>query len=334
VPLEQEHVERFERAYGFPIPRGPGLRAAHLLERTLERPLDVLYLVGGNHLETMPDRRHARCALARVKCRVHQDIVINTSTLIEPEGEVIVLPAETRYEQKGGGTSTSTERRIRFTPEIPGPRIAEARAEWEIPALIGRKLHPSRSDLFDYETSADVRKEMGRLMPLYAGIERLEREGDALQWGGPQLGAERFDTPDGRARFSSVALPRVEVPEGRMLLALRRGRQFNSMIYGKHDPIARNAERDAILLDQRDLEQLRLSEGQRVLVSSDTGQLLARVRVGPCRAGHVQGYWPECNVLIPRKYDPDSGEPDYTTSVRIEPLSASGASLELAARSA
>ena len=63
--------------------------------------------------------------------RIHQDIVLNSSTLLDARQGVLVLPAQTRYEQKSGGTSTTTERRIRFTPEIPGPRIAEARAESE-----------------------------------------------------------------------------------------------------------------------------------------------------------------------------------------------------------
>src|SRR6201999_968746 len=116
-------------------------------------------------------------------------IVLNTSTLLDSRGTVLVLPAETRYEQRSGGSSTSTERRIRFTPEIPGPRIAEARPEWEIPALIGRRLEPDRDDLFPYEDSGAVRREMGELMPMYAGIEKLSKEGDWVQWGGERLGA-------------------------------------------------------------------------------------------------------------------------------------------------
>lgn len=104
VPLEPEHVARFEQAWGHPIPARPGLRAAALLDRALESGLGLLYLIGGNHLETMPDRNNARRALERVRIRVHQDIVLNTSTLLDAEEAVIVLPAQTRYEQKSGGT--------------------------------------------------------------------------------------------------------------------------------------------------------------------------------------------------------------------------------------
>jgi molybdopterin-dependent oxidoreductase alpha subunit len=318
VAIDEASCDRLEAAWGHPIPRRSGLRAAHLLERAGERGLELLYLVGGNHLETMPDRAHARRALQNVGLRVHQDIVLNSATLLPAREAVLVLPAETRYEQRSGGTSTSTERRIRFTPEIPGPRVAEARPEWEIPALIGRRLRPERGDLFDWSDTRAVREEMARVMPLYAGIEKLEKAGDWIQWGGARLGTESFPTPDGKAHFTCVAIPRIDVPEGRFLLTLRRGRQFNSMTHGNADPLTGGTPRHAILLDARDLAELGVAEGEPVIVRSERAQMRAIARAGPCRRGSVQGFWPECNVLLGRRYDPQSGEPDYATTVEIE----------------
>ena len=80
----------------------------------------------------MPEPEFVRACLEAVDIRVHQDIILNTSTLADAREAVIVLPAMTRYEQPGGGTSTSTERMVYFSPEIAGPRIGEARAEWQI----------------------------------------------------------------------------------------------------------------------------------------------------------------------------------------------------------
>jgi len=162
---------------------------------------------------------------------------------------------------------------------------------------------------------------MARLMPLYSGIETLEKAGDWVQWGGPRLGGDGFPTPDGRAQFSSVALPRVDVPLGQFLLTTRRGKQFNSMSYGARDPLTAGQPRDAILLDPRDLAELGIRAGERVRVTSQTGALEATAGAGPCRRGHAQGFWPECNALLGRKYDPASGEPDYNTAVRIERVS-------------
>jgi anaerobic selenocysteine-containing dehydrogenase len=123
--------------------------------------------------------------------------------------------------------------------------------------------------------------------------------------------------PDGRAVFSVVEIPRIDVPVGRFLLTLRRGKQFNSMTYGARDPLTRNTDRRALLLDQRDMMELGLSEGDRILVENEQGRMEATARSGPCRRQHVQGYWPEGNALVGRRYDPVSGEPDYATTVRI-----------------
>src|SRR6185436_19048329 len=140
-----------------PIPHRHGLKAAHALDRSAEGGMDLLYLVGGNMLETMPDPQSARRGLSKPKVRVHQDIVLNTSTLVDAQELVVVLPAQTRYES--GGTSTSTERRIRYSPAVADPdgvNIPEARAEWEIPSLIGRALKPDRPSLFPYQSTDDV----------------------------------------------------------------------------------------------------------------------------------------------------------------------------------
>ena len=94
--------------------------------------VDVFWIVGGNFLETLPDVERSRRALARPRLRIHQDIVLSSSMLVDGDGDVLLLPAMTRYESEGGGTETSTERRIIFSPEIPGRRIGSARPEWRV----------------------------------------------------------------------------------------------------------------------------------------------------------------------------------------------------------
>ncbi len=317
VDITEESCARLEALWGHPIPRRRGLRAAHLLEEAGEDGLDVLYLLGGNHLETMPDKDYARRALSNVGLRIHQDIVLNTSTLLDAD-EVLVLPAETRYESAGGCTATTTERRIRFSPEIPGPRLPEARAEWRILAAIGAAL-PGRADAFAYADASALRAEMARAMPLYAGIDGLAREGQWVQWGGARLGEGGFpNLPGGKAQMRAVPLPRVVVPEGQFLLTSRRGKQFNSMAWGRRDPLTGGLDRDDVIFSPEDLAALGIAEGERVRVSSLTGSLTLRARSGPVRRKHAQAFWPECNPLLPRRYDPDSGEPDYSALVRIE----------------
>ena len=318
--INDENCAKFEAAWGAPIPHRKGLKAAHALDAAADGKMDLLYLVGGNFLETMPDPENARRGLSRAKVRIHQDIVLNTSTLVDAEEMVIVLPAQTRYES--GGTSTSTERRIRYSPAIDDPdgvRIPLAVAEWEIPARIGKRLKPDLPTLFTWTSPADVRAEMGRVMPLYAGIDLLKQEGEFVQWGGARLGASGFSNmPDKRALFSKVELPRVDVPPGKFMLTTRRGKQFNSITWGKRDPITASPSREDVLFAAADLDALGLREGDRVIVKSDAGELRAIARIGPCRPRHVQAFWPESNVLLTRRYDPASGEPDYNAVVTVE----------------
>ena len=161
----------------------------------------------------MRDRRFVEEALAQVSVRVHQDIVLNSSMLIDAEEAVVLLPGQTRYEQKGGGTTTSTERRIRFTPEISGHQIGESRPEWEIPCLIAQRTMPNGNLLFPYSNTQSIRVEMSRVMPMYQGVEKLTKQGDWLQWGGAYLfkGGQCPNMPEGRALFSVLVPPAPEV---------------------------------------------------------------------------------------------------------------------------
>src|SRR5262249_33513149 len=162
---------------------------------------------------------------------------------------------------------------------IPGPRIAEAKPEWEIPALIGRRLRPDHPALFAHRDTAEIRREMASLMPLYAGIDKLEKEGDSVQWGGPRLGADGFpNMPDRRARSWVCPRPRVDVPAGNLMLTARRGKQFNSITYGKKDPLTAGARRDDVLMSPGDMRRLGIDDGARVRLRSETGTLEAVAR--------------------------------------------------------
>ena len=125
--VNEENSRRFADLWGHPVPATPGLSAPEMVETAARGALDVFYIVGGNFVDTLPEPARVESGLKRVRCRVHQDIVLNASMLLDPSEVAVLLPGQTRYEQAGGGTITSTERRIRFSPEIPGPRIGETR---------------------------------------------------------------------------------------------------------------------------------------------------------------------------------------------------------------
>lgn len=315
--LTPENREKFARAWGRPVPEARGATFGQMMSRAHDGGLDVLYLVGGNLYETMPDPEFMAQAMNGIGLRVHQDVVLNTGTLLDGP-EVLILPAQTRYEQEGGGTSTSTERRIRFSPYIPGHLVGDARPEWWIPTEIGRRMAP---DALHLGSPAEIRQEMGRLMPMYAGIENLSRAGDWVQWGGPQLcpGGDFATMPEHRARFTPMRPPHIEPPPGMLYLSTRRGKQFNSITYGGSDPLFGAKRDDTFLMNAEDARARGLTDGQAITVRSDLGTLGGVLQVADIRPGNLQGYWPKANRLIGQRYDPVSGQPDYNAFVTVEP---------------
>jgi molybdopterin-dependent oxidoreductase alpha subunit len=319
VAIGPESAGALSEEYGFAVAPHDGLTAEEMIEAAARGDLDVLYSSGGNFLEVLPDPDAVHDALGRVPLRVHQDIVVSSQMLVDPADTVVLLPAATRYEQRDGGTETTTERRIAFSPEIAGPRVGEARSEWEIFVDLAGRVDPDRAHLVSFSSGQAVREEIARVVPMYDGIQRLRKTGDAVQWGGTRLcDGWVFPTPDGKAHFATVQPRDVDVPDGAYLLSTRRGKQFNTMVHRDRDPLT-GATRDALFMAAADVLAAGLADGDRVVVRSEHGELQARVHVSALRPGNVQVFFPEGNVLIKGgTRDASSRIPDYNAVVTVE----------------
>jgi len=321
APASADTARKFSHPdfWGFEPPSWKGLTAAAMILAAGRGEIDTLWQSGGNFVDTLPEPGKVRDAVGRIPFRIHQDIMVSSNMLVDPADTVLLLPSRTRYEQRGGGTETTTERRVVFSPEIPGPRLPEARDEWEIPVLVARKADPARASRFlPWRDTQDIRDEIDRVCPAYRGIAALRAQGDQFQYGGPRLLVDRFLTPDGKGHFSPVDLPEETIPQGRFLLATRRGKQFNSMIHGEIDPLT-GAARDHILMSPEDARRLGLSSGDPVLLRNDRGEFRGRVRIDRIVPGCLQGHWPEVNVLVPAGCLDPSGVPDYNAVVEVVP---------------
>jgi molybdopterin-dependent oxidoreductase alpha subunit len=323
MSVTPENAATLTEEYGFHVRGEPGLTAAEMVEAAGRGELDVLYSSGGNFLEVLPGRT-VGAGLAKVPLRVHQDIVVSSQMLVDPGDTVVLLPAATRYEQRDGGTQTTTERRILFSPEIAGPRVGEARSEWEIFVDLARRIDPSRAHLIEFDSGTAIREEIARVVPFYAGVEQLHETGDQVQWGGERLcegpDGPQFATLDGKAQFVPVQ-PQAAPADG-LRLSTRRGKQFNTMVHAAVDPLT-GARRDSLLISDADADRLGLTEGAPVLVRSAHGELRALVHRAPLRPGNVQVFYPEGNVLLPGGRRDRSGVPDYNTTVEVVPVAGS-----------
>lgn len=321
IPISDEAAANLSEQYGFPVPSTAGLSAPEMLEAAHKGELEVLFSSGGNFLEVLPDPSYVREAMERVPLRIHQDIVVSTQMLVDPADTVLLFPAATRYEQRDGGTETTTERRIVFSPEIEGPRIGEAKSEWEIFLDLAQHTYPDRAHLVSFDSGGAIRAEIAEVVPMYEGIQHLTKTGDQVQWGGERLCDNwQFPTPDGRAHFGVVRPVELDIPEGHFLLSTRRGKQFNTMIHKGRDPLT-GSMRDSIFMADADVRRLNLVDGAAVIVRSSHGQLAGKVMVASMKPGNVQMLFPEANVLLASgPHDERSKIPDYNALVQIIPL--------------
>jgi predicted molibdopterin-dependent oxidoreductase YjgC len=318
LAVNEVNAAALSAQWGFSVPSEPGLDSTGMVEGARRGDIEVLWSSGGNFLDVLPAPDITRAALERTPLRVHQDIVLTHQMLVDPGEIVLLLPAATRYEQAGGGTSTTTERRVAFSPELDGPPVGEARSEFEIFLDVARRVDPARAEHLGCGTAQEIREEIARVIPAYAGIETLHATGDAIQVGGPRLCADGvFPTADGRAHFTVVVPNDTAVPSGRFLLSTRRGKQFNSMVWNDIDPLT-GAGRDALLISEADAAALALQAGDAVLVRSPYGEMRARVHFAPMRDGNVQAFCPEANGLLPpSRREPLTGVPDYNAVVEV-----------------
>src|SRR5690625_4148937 len=322
--MNDENRKRVEEHWKFKIPEWQGDIVGVTLENALlpedhERQLKLYYMSGGNFLETMPNPEFVQEALESVDIRVHQDIIFNTSTLVDAKEAVIVLPAMTRYEQPGGGTSTSTERMVYFSPEIKGPRIEEARSEWEIYIDLAKRIKPDEQDLIHFDDAAAVREEIAKTATNYDGIQHLQHKGDLFQWGDAWLCEGGIcPTLDGKGNLISVEIPELRKPEGHFYVTTRRGKQFNSMIYGDKDPFT-DADRHDILLHEADALSLNIPEGDQIVVYTKQGYFNGRAKFAPVKKGNLEVFWPEANSLLKESvYETYAGIPEYHAAVIVE----------------
>lgn len=331
-PLTPENCAALSREYGFEVPQSAGMTSVDMVEAGLKGELDVLWCLGGNFLRTLPEPDHVARALEAIPFRVHQDIILNDQMFLEPGERVLLLPAQTRYEQSGGGIETTTERRIAFTPEIPRA-VGEARAEWRILRDAAAAAHPERAHLLGCTTGEEIRNEIARVVPFYAGCETLKTTGDAIQYGGPRLcDGGRFATPDGRAHFKVIGIPGIAAPADpvnpdetapprpQFMLSTRRGKQFNTLIYAEVDPLT-GAGRDAIFIAPEDAFALGLKAGDRAIAANQLGRYEGTIFPAPIARGNLQVHWPEGNVLLRHGItDPVAGVPEYNAMVTLEPV--------------
>lgn len=324
--LREAFARALEAAYGIELPRDPGLDTYHGIEAMAAGRIRTAFQLGGNLWGASPDPDFAAAAMQRVETTVFVSTKLNPGHFHGRGRTTLVLPARTRDEESQPTTQESMFNYVRLSVGGAPASSPEVRSEVDIVAsLAGRVLPRGPIDWTRWRSHRDLRREIARIVPGYAALGAIDATRQDFTIEGRIRHEPRFATADGKARFHVTPLPPDAAAAGEFrLMTLRSEGQFNTVVYDEED-VYRGADgRDVVFVSAADAGRLGLRAGQRVHLVSEAGRWgPVRLLLADIRPGNLAAYYPEANVLVPRRIDPRAFTPAFkSVAVRIEPEAA------------
>jgi assimilatory nitrate reductase catalytic subunit len=324
-PARREHVARVWGVDPASIP-GPGVPAVKLLQSLGTRIGPKALLVhGSNIVVSAPNADAVRHGLAALDLLVVCDVVPSETTALAD----VVLPVTQWAEEEG--TMTNLEGRIIRRRQAVAPP-AGVRTELWVLRELARRLGVERGFSDDpREVFEELAAASAGGVADYAGItyERLDA-GEELQWpvptrehpGTPRVFLDRFNTPDGKARAVAVdhkgpaddvrAAAPIFLVTGRVLTQYQSGAQTRRVTELVAADPAPYVELHPLLA-----ERFGISQGERVVVTSERGSVTAAARLSTdIRQDTIfmPFHWAgegSANRITSDATDPISGMPEY-----------------------
>ncbi len=325
--LKRAFAEKLERLYGIAPAAHAGMDTFRSMEAAAEGRIRAAFLLGGNLLGSNPDREWASRSLRRIETSVFVSTKLNEGHVHGRGKRTLILPALVRDEEEQPTTQESMFNFVRLSDGGHQAASGEMRSEVDIIASLARRILPNGG--FDWTalgSHRELRAAIAATVPGYQAIAEIEGKGGEFQVRGRTFHEPRFRTADGRAQFQVTPLPDFGSNDGEFrLMTLRSEGQFNTVVYEEEDLYRGNARRDVVMMSASDADSRGLNEGDTVRVTTDAGKLEVVVAVVDIRAGNLAMYYPEANVLVPRRVDRRSGTPAFkSVRARIQRSAASG----------
>jgi molybdopterin-dependent oxidoreductase alpha subunit len=322
--LKAAFAAEMEKRYGIEGAGRKGMDTYASMRAAEEGRVKAAFLLGGNLFASNPDRTWAGTSLRRIATTVYVSTKLNEGHVHGRGRTSIILPALARDEEAQETTQESMFNFVRLSEGGAPPVAGELRSEVEIIASFAERVLPAgRFDWSALRSHHRLREEIAGVVPGYEAIARVEDAsgGGEFQIGGRTFHEPRFSTPDGKAAFHVVSSSAPATPPGTFrLITLRSEGQFNTVVYEEEDIYRGNDRRDVVMMSEADARDLGVGEGDPVAVESEAGRMEVRVAIVDVKPGNVAMYYPEANVLVPRRVDPDSGTPAFkSVAARVVP---------------
>ena len=333
IVRDVEARKRFETAWGREILPRYGWHLSGMFEAMERGELTTVYCIGENPANSEADSQHATKLLENLDTLIVQDIVMTRTAEI---ADVVLPAANAAFESEG--TVTNSERRVQRVRKALDPPGNAMDDIWII-AQLAKRLGYDWGELTAHEAWDELRS----LSPMHRGMTwtRLDSMRGA-QWpcwdedhpGTQYLHARLWeDDPEKRLRAAPFSVVVDEPPVDELTpeypIRLTTGRRLDSYNTGVQTAAYTSPLRrpEAVELSADDAEALGVEEGERVLVSSRRGEVVAPVSISSAlRAGlaFMSIHFPdqvETNRLTIDATDPKSGTAEFkATAIRIEKL--------------
>jgi molybdopterin-dependent oxidoreductase alpha subunit len=311
--LKTEFARRLQELYKIELPATPGLHTLASVEAADRGDIDCAVLLGGNLFAATPDRRWAAAALRKIGTCVSLTTKLNEGHVHGRGRTSLILPALARDEERQCTTQESMFNYVRVSDGGAPAASADMRPEVEIIAtLAGMVLPVGPVDFARLRDHGAIRTAIAAVVPGYEAINAVEGTQREFQIPGRTSHTPCFATASGKARAGVTPVPDFPLaPDEFRLMTLRSEGQFNTVVYEDEDIYRGNERRDVVMMNEDDARARRLRRDQRVAVENTTGRMEAVVRFAPLPRGNLAMYYPEANVLIPRRIDPASGTPVF-----------------------
>ncbi len=318
-------MEKFEKHWGVPLNRKPGLKATEVLPAAITGDIKGLYIFGEDPMVTDPDTAHVKKALENLEFFVLQELFMTETAQFAD----VILPG-TSYAEKEG-TFTNTERRVQRVRKAVTLQ-GNMRLDTDIIIDVMNKMGYDQPHL----TSAQIMDEIAELTPSFGGISHARLDsGETLQW--PCLDCNHPGTKimhvDKCARGLGYFYPAVykesqELPDDDYPVMMVTGRMlyhYNTRsMTGRSKGITEIVNESYIEMHYDEADKIGIKNGDKVKVSSRRGEITTTARVGKkvsSGEAFMTFHFPDgnANTLTNAVYDDIACIPEYKVcAIKIE----------------
>jgi molybdopterin-dependent oxidoreductase alpha subunit len=329
--------------FGYDSPPHHGLDVVGTIRAMRDGDVRVFFAMGGNFLSATPDTELTAWALRRCRLTVHVSTKLNRAHLVTGR-RGLILPSFGRTEKDPAGFVTVEDSMSAVHASRGGlePASDMLLSEPSIVARLARAtLGPSsRVDWEGLSQSYDkVRQLISETIPGFSEYNQRVREPRGFYLPSSARTLD-FKAIGGRAHFTRIPVPQLELEPGQLLLmTIRSHDQFNTTVYDLNDRYRGiHGHRHVLLMHAGDIQERGLKAGDKVIITSHfrgerrraTGFTIAEYDI-PRRC--AAAYFPEANSLVPLDQVADKSRTPASKSVVITVAAETKGSLPPAAPS-